>query len=155
MGRLTNETRALVEIVGFKKFLELQSIEPAKKTLIYCLANRWWDITHTFQIAGREMTVTPCDIYRLIGLRVGRLTSTFNAFLVRLRVDQGYLSVSLGVTSTNLQNVLLTFYDLPQTTKEERIRMAMTFILYLIGMILVYNTSQTVPVRWLHFLVDF
>jgi hypothetical protein len=33
--------------------------------------------------------------------------------------------------------------------------MARAFLLYLIGTILDCKTSQTVPVRWLHVLIDF
>uniref|UniRef100_A0A2N9IUH0 Aminotransferase-like plant mobile domain-containing protein n=1 Tax=Fagus sylvatica TaxID=28930 RepID=A0A2N9IUH0_FAGSY len=50
--RLSAKTRALVKIKGFKKFVELQPLEPTKKHLLYNLAERWWDTTHTFHISG-------------------------------------------------------------------------------------------------------
>ena len=53
---LSAKTRALVKIEGFKKFVELQPFEPTKKHLLYNLAKRWWDTTHTFHISSLEMT---------------------------------------------------------------------------------------------------
>ena len=80
---------------------------------------------------------------------------TFSAFLVRLHPDQEYLGISLGVTSVDLPTLIHAFVEAPQTTIEEATRMARAFLLYLIGTTLDCNTTQTVPVRWLHLLVDF
>ena len=34
-----------------------------------CLTERWWDTTHTFHIAEREMTMTPRDFHLTTSLR--------------------------------------------------------------------------------------
>ena len=58
-------------------------------------------------------------------------------------------------TSVNLPNLLSAFSTAPQVTVEETTKMVKAFLLYLIGTTLDYNTSQTVPMRWLHLLVNF
>ena len=77
-------THALIELVGFKNFVELHPTEFAKKFLLYALVERWWDTTHTFHIASVGMMITLYDKYRLTGLRVDGITPTFNAFPARL-----------------------------------------------------------------------
>jgi hypothetical protein len=62
-------TRSMVELAGFKHFVESQPTETTKKIFLYALAERWWDTTLTFHIASLEMMITPYDIYRLTGLR--------------------------------------------------------------------------------------
>ena len=37
--------------------------------LVQSLAEKWWDTTHTFHIADREMTETPHDFHRMTSLR--------------------------------------------------------------------------------------
>jgi hypothetical protein len=66
------------------------------------LVERWWDTTHTCHIAGMEMTITPYDIYRLTGLRVDGLISTFGAFPACFRANQEYFGIDLGATTANL-----------------------------------------------------
>ncbi len=59
------------------------------------------------------------------------------------------------MTFTNLPTLLHLFSDAPKGIVVEATRMAKAFILYLISITLDCNTSQTVPVRWLHLLVNF
>jgi hypothetical protein len=145
--RLSLETRALVEMAGFKRFVELQPTESAKTILLYALAKRLWDTTHTLHIAGVEMTVTSYDIHRMIGLRVDGLTPTFSAFQARFRANREYLRLDLGATTANLPSLLHAFKGAPQGTDEERTRMARVFLLYLIGTFLDCNTAQMVTSR--------
>uniref|UniRef100_A0A2N9HP90 Aminotransferase-like plant mobile domain-containing protein n=1 Tax=Fagus sylvatica TaxID=28930 RepID=A0A2N9HP90_FAGSY len=79
--RLSPMTHALIELAGFKNFVELHPTEFAKKFLLYALVERWWDTTHTLHIAGVEMMITPYNIHRLMGLRVDGLILTFNTFV--------------------------------------------------------------------------
>jgi hypothetical protein len=97
----------------------------------------------------------PYDVYHLTGLRIDGIIPTFSAFPARVRLDREYLGVSLGATFADLPSLPRAFAEAPQTTIEEATRMAQGFLLYLIGTTLDYNTSQTIPVRWLHLLVDF
>ena len=142
-------------MAGFKHFMETQPINSAKKSLLCVLAERWWDTTHTFHIADVEMMIMPYDMYRLTGLRIDGIIPTFSAFPARVHSDREYLGVSLGASYANLPSLSRAFAEAPQTTIEEATRMAQGFVLYLIGSTLDYNTSQTIPVRWLHLLVDF
>uniref|UniRef100_A0A2N9F348 Aminotransferase-like plant mobile domain-containing protein n=1 Tax=Fagus sylvatica TaxID=28930 RepID=A0A2N9F348_FAGSY len=154
-ARLTSITRSFEEMTGFKQFVESQPTEIAKKSILCALVKRWWDTTHTFHIAGVEMTITSYDVYRLTNLRVDGIILTFSAFPARLRPDREYLGMDLGATSANLPSLLLAFSKAPQGTIEEATRMVRAFLLYLIGTTLDCNTSQIVSVRWLHLLVDF
>jgi len=36
---------------------------------VQMLVEKWWDTTHTFHIAEREMTMTPHDFHQMTGLR--------------------------------------------------------------------------------------
>ena len=98
--------------------------------ILHCaLAERWWDTTHTFHIAGVEMTITPCDVYRLTGLRVDGITPTFSAFPARVRLDWEYLGISLGATSAELPTLMRAFAEAPQSTVKESTWMAWAFLL--------------------------
>jgi len=67
------KTKALVNTTGFSPILNL---------LVQALDERWWDTTHTFHIAGREMTVTPHEFHRMTGLR-------FDGPIINLESDSG------------------------------------------------------------------
>ena len=67
---LTEETRGHIQATGFEPFICLMPKRSASAVLVQTLAERWWDTTHTFHIAGREMTITPYEFHRMIGLRV-------------------------------------------------------------------------------------
>ena len=66
---LTDDSRALVHAVGFDPILHILTKGLASAILVQSLAEWWWDTTHTFHIANREMTVTPYDFHRMTGLR--------------------------------------------------------------------------------------
>ena len=65
---LAFETRGYVREAGFEPVIGLLLEKSASATLVQCLIKRWWDTTHTFHIAKREMTVTPYDFYRMTNL---------------------------------------------------------------------------------------
>ena len=65
---LVLETKAYIQMAGFKPIIVLLSEKSASATLVQCLIERWWDTTHTFHIAEREMMVAPYDFYCMIGL---------------------------------------------------------------------------------------
>uniref|UniRef100_A0A2N9GUC3 Aminotransferase-like plant mobile domain-containing protein n=1 Tax=Fagus sylvatica TaxID=28930 RepID=A0A2N9GUC3_FAGSY len=126
-GKLNSTTRSFVEAAGFKYFVETQLSEMAQ--ILHCaLVERWWDTTHTFHIAGVEMTITPCDVYRLTGLRVDGITPTLSAFPARVRLDWEYLGISLGATSAELPTLMCAFAEAPQSTVEESTWMAWAFL---------------------------
>ena len=61
--------RALVRAMGFEPILCLLLESHASTILVQSLAERWWETTHTFHIADREMTVTPHDFHQMTNLR--------------------------------------------------------------------------------------
>ena len=65
----TVEIGAYIHVAGFKPIICLLLERSASPILVQSLAKRWWDTTHTFHIADREMIVTPCDFHHMIGLR--------------------------------------------------------------------------------------
>ena len=159
--RLNSMTYSFLEAAGFKHFVETQPTETAKKSLLCALVEWWWDTTHTFHIAGVEMTITPYDMYRLTGLRVDGIVPTFTSFLARVRPNQEYLGISLWATSADLPTLWSDFCIPPYFCwgssdyhwKGNLYGLGLS--LYLIGMTLDCNTSQTVSVRWLNLFVDF
>ena len=66
---LPAETRAYIHAASFKPIIHLLLKRSASAIMVHTLAKRWWDTTHTFHIADREITVTPHDFHHMIGLR--------------------------------------------------------------------------------------
>ena len=66
---MNDNTKGYVIQAGFGSVVDLLTYD-GSKSLCYCIGERWWDSTHTMHIAGRELTITPYDIFRLTGLRV-------------------------------------------------------------------------------------
>jgi len=66
---LTKDTKALVYAASFEPVVHLLLEGSASGILVQTLAKRWWDATHTFHIAEREMTVTLYDFHQMMGLR--------------------------------------------------------------------------------------
>lgn len=58
---LIKQTRGHIRDAGFKLIICLLPERSTSTILVQSLVNRWWDTTHTFHIANREMTVTPHD----------------------------------------------------------------------------------------------
>ena len=69
MNHICPNTRAYIHVASFKPIIRLLPERSASAILVHTLAKKWWDITHTFHIANREMTVTPHDFHHMIGLR--------------------------------------------------------------------------------------
>lgn len=65
---LALETRGYVREVGFKPIISLLPEKSVSTTLAQYLIERWWDTTHTFRIAKRQMTVIPYDFYCMTSL---------------------------------------------------------------------------------------
>ena len=65
---LVPKTRAYIQEASFKPTLSLLPKKSASATLVQCLIERWWDTTHTFHIAMREMMMTPYNFHHMNGL---------------------------------------------------------------------------------------
>jgi len=57
-----------VNAVGFGPLMHLLPDGVASDILVQALTERWWDTTHTFHIAGKELIVTH-DFHRMTSLR--------------------------------------------------------------------------------------
>jgi hypothetical protein len=57
--KLNVATKALVELADFRPMVENLAGSWSLKCVVLCLSQRWWDTTHTFHIACREMAMTP------------------------------------------------------------------------------------------------
>ena len=75
-------------IISGRHVISLLPEKTASATLAQCLIKRWWDTTHTFYITEWEMTVTPYEFYRMIGLSFeGAIISLDGASGVQLSID--------------------------------------------------------------------
>ena len=66
---LTVGIGAYIHVAGLEPIICLLPERSTSTILVQSLTERWWDTTHTFHIANREMTVTPHDFHRMISLR--------------------------------------------------------------------------------------
>jgi len=55
--------RTLVDVIGFATLMHLLPESSTDSVLVQTLAERWWDTTHTFHIAGQRITVTLHDFH--------------------------------------------------------------------------------------------
>jgi len=100
----------------------------ANSILVQSLAKRWWDTTHTFHIADREMIVSPHDFHRMFGLRC-------DGTIINLR---GASSVDIGIELLRRRYSMDTirYYDtkmeyrpLSSLTPDDCAQMARAFLL--------------------------
>ena len=145
---LTEETRGHIQATGFEPIICLMPKRSASAVLAQTLAERWWDTTHTFHIAGREMTITPHEFHCMIGLRFdGVLISLEDESGIRLGAD--LLRRQYATEMTHYTDLETDFMHHPQGIVEECIQMVRVFLLYLLGAYLFTNGRQTMSLRWL------
>ena len=84
---LTAVTRAYIRVTSFKPIIYLLSERSTSAILVQSLVERWWDTTHTFHIANREMIVTPHDFHYMTSVRC-------DGALINL---EGELGIQLGI----------------------------------------------------------
>ena len=66
---LIDDTKAFICVVDFEPIIRLLPKSHTSAILVQSLVERWWNITHTFHIVDREMTMTPHDFHRMTSLR--------------------------------------------------------------------------------------
>ena len=69
---LTVVIKAYIRATSFELIFHLLLERSTSAILVQSLVERWWDTTHTFHIANREMTVTPHDFHYMTGFRCDR-----------------------------------------------------------------------------------
>ena len=124
--------RALVRAMGFEPILCLLLESHASTILVQSMAERWWETTHTFHIADREMTVTPHDFHQMTNLRC-------DGSIINLKGESGVQLVIDLLGRRNMTDVI-HYYDiemdykpLPQVTPNDCAWMAKAFLLYILG----------------------
>ena len=127
---LIEETWGHIRAAGFKPIIYLLPERSTSVILVQTLVERWWDTTHTFHIADREMTITPHDFHCITSL-------WFDGALINL---EGELGAQLGlellkrryaIERIGYTDLEANFMRRPQVTAEECARMARVFLLYL------------------------
>ena len=137
-GKLADAMKAHIHVVSFEPIIRLLLERSASAILVQCLAERWWDTTHTFHIVEREMTVTFGDFHHMTGLRC-------DGAIINLKVESGtWLVIDLLKRRYSLD--MIRYFDieanyrpLPQETTMDCALMAMTFLLYILGAYLFAN----------------
>ena len=120
----------------------------------YRLAERWWDTSHTFHIAGREMTMTPHDFHWMTDLwSDGLIINLENESSIQLGID--LLGCAYTTKHIHYFDLKRDYKPLSQATLDDHIRMARTFLLYLLGAYLFAIRGQIVSLSWLAFFCDF
>ena len=143
-----------IQATGFEPIILLLPQRLASAILAQCPIERWWDTTHTFYIVEREMTVTPRDFHRMIGLRCDSVTINLDGKSgTRLVID--LLGRSYSLDTIYYFNIKVDYHPLPQEMAMYCAQMARAFLLYIIGAYLFPNRGQTVSLRWLAFFHDF
>jgi len=74
-------------VAGFEPIMCLLLESSTSGILVQVLVDRWWDTTHTFHIARRELTVTPHDFHQITDLRA-------DGSIINLEVKS---SIQLGI----------------------------------------------------------
>ena len=142
------EIRAYIRVEDYEPIIRLLPERSTNAILVQSLAKRWWDTTHTFHIADREMTMTPHDFHRMTGLRCDKA-------LISLK---GELSTQLGIDLLRRRyttkticyfDIEMDYKPLPQAMADDRAWMARAFLLYLLKAYLFANRGKTISLRWL------
>ena len=85
---LAEVSKAHIRAAGFKPIVLLLPERSESAILVQSLAKRWWDNTHTFHIAKREMTVTSHDFHYMTSLRYDSVTRNLKGELgIQLAID--------------------------------------------------------------------
>ena len=124
--------------MGFEPVLCLLLERSTNAVLVQTLVERWWDTTHAFHIADREMTITPYDFHHMTGLRFdGVLISLEDESGIRLGID--LLGRRYATETIRYIDLEADFMHHPQGTAEEYLQMARVFLLYLLEAYLCAN----------------
>ena len=98
------KTRAYIQEPGFEPIIGLLSEKSANATLVQCLIERWWDTTHTFHIAKREITVTPYNFYLMTSL-------SFEGNIINLDGVSG-IQMGLNMLGRKYSTETIHYFDL-------------------------------------------
>ena len=151
---LTAETRAHICVTGFEPIILLLPERFASAILVQTLAEKWWDTTHTFHIANREMTLTPYDFHRMTVLRC-------DGALINLEGEWGK-QLGIDLFRRRYTTQMICYFDIKvdyrpllQVTADDYAKMDEPFLLYLLEAYLSTSGGQTVSLRWLALFRDF
>ena len=135
-------TKAHIHVAGFEPIIRLLPKRLTSAILVQCLAEGWWDITHTFYIAKREMIVTPQDFHHRIGLRCDSATINLEG------KSSSWLAIDLlkrrySSNSIRYFNIKVDYQPLPQEMAVDCAQMARAFLHYILGAYLFANGGHS------------
>ena len=114
--------------------------------LVWCMAKRWRDTTHTFQIADKEMMVNSYNFHQKISLRCdGTLMNLGGALGMQLGIK--LLGKRYSTDMIYYYDIETDYRSLPQVTYDDCARMAKAFLLYILGAYLFTNGRQIMSLR--------
>ena len=145
---------ALVHMAGFEPVIHLLLKGSASGILVQTLSERWWDTTHKFHIAEKEMTVTSHDFHWMMGFRFdGPFINLEDELAIQLGVDllrRKYLSESIHYFDLEVD-----YRPCSQVMPDNCARIAKALLLYLLGAYVFTNGGLPISLRWLAFFRDF
>ena len=103
------------------------------------MAERWWNTTHTFHIADREVNITPHGFHRMTDLRCDRTLINLEGELgTQLGID--LLRMRYTIEKISYFHIEADYRPFPQVTFDDYFKMA--FLLYLLGAYLFTNRGK-------------
>ena len=103
-GELVEAMKAYIHVTSFDPIIHLLLEWSASAFLAQCLAKRWWDTTHTFHIAEREMIVTPWDFHHMTSLRCDGNT-------INLEGESGIM-LAINLLGRSYSSNMIRYFDI-------------------------------------------
>ena len=151
---LTKETKGHIRATGFEPIICLVPERSASAILVKTLAKRWWDITHTINIADREMMVTPYDFHRMTSLRCdGQLINLEGESGIQLGID--LLRRRFTTDTIRYPDIKVDYTLLPQMKANDCAKMARTFSIIPSRDLSLFQQRAKMSLRWLAPFCDF
>ncbi|PON93795.1 Aminotransferase-like mobile domain containing protein [Trema orientale] len=149
-----------VHRTGFKHFIDGLSISQVQSALIQCLAEKWWNTTHTFHLDNLgEMTMTPKDFAGITGLTFSGKSLKLDKSIHRnkkiMQMLMGEPILDQRAWSVEVGWLYQTYRIFPCKTGEEEDIVVRAFILALIGSTLFARPNNKVHFYYLPMLTQF
>ena len=151
---LTKETKGHIRATGFEPIICLLPERSTSAILVQTLAKRWWDITHTINIADREMMVTPYDFHCMTSLRCdGQLINLEGESGIQLGID--LLRRRFTTDTIRYPDIKVDYTLLPQMKANDCAKMARTFSIVPSRDLSLFQRRAKMSLRWLAPFCDF
>lgn len=127
-----------LQLTGFQPLIDGLSNTKPDIALINCLAEKWWDTTHTFCFEKLgELTMTPADFTAITGLRVGGKVVQFDKYIHNnIEALVRYLGTPIKDIigkSVEVKAIREAYKGIVCKSKEEEDMLLRAFIIALVG----------------------